>query len=169
MTQRRTRRSVRRSRPRRAVEWFDTNIITTLPSGTLKTFDLSAQVVDDEKKGMTVVRVIVDLVAQLSAVGTGGLVSMGIAMVAKEAGVAGAFPEVTDQEMEASWMWKRPNLTVSATNLNDQSTFTRFAYDTRVMRKFRFQDNELRLILESGVLTSTVNVNGIVRMLGMKS
>ncbi len=169
MTQQRRRRSSRVSRPRRAVEWFDTHFAQLLLTGTLITLNLSSQILDDEKKGMTVKRLIVDLRAQLSVAGTGGSVSMGVAMVSTEAAVAGAFPEPSDPNMEASWMWKQVNSTVSATNLSDFSSFTPFQIDTKTMRKFRFREQELRFIMEVGVTTAPININGLVRVLAAKS
>ncbi len=168
MTQRRRRRSFSR-RPRRTVEWHNTNLNQLLTSGSQISLELSAGIAQDEVKGMTVMRVIVDLVAQLSVAGTGGLVSMGIAMVAEEAVTAGGIPDTNVEANEASWMWLRALQTVSATNLSDRSSFTPFLYDSKVMRRFRFEELQLRWICNAGTLSANVNINGSIRVLVAKT
>ena len=157
-----------RSGPRRAVEWFDTFINETTSSGTQDNQDLTSGIVADERKGMTLVRTIIDLTCLLSAVGTGGLVHMGIFELQSDAAGALALPDVNDSD-EAGWIWRVGPRVISATNLNDVSMNSRFIADLRGQRKLTSEDHGLHFIFNAGTLTSDVNTDGLIRLLFKKA
>ena len=166
MARPRRRRTARRAR--RAVEWFDTALNQTLAPASKISLDLSSQIATDEKKGMTVVRVIVDLVGVLSVSGTGGLVSMGLAMISLDN--AGSLPEPNDPDQEIDWAWKTMNRTVANDSVNDQSQWTIFRYDSTVGRRFRFKEAQFRWIAEEhGGSLDNITINGQIRLLVAKS
>ena len=83
--------------PRRAVEWFDNIINETLTSSDQQIEDLTDQMADSEKKGATIVRLIIDITCVLTTAGTGGLIRLAIGMVDNDALAAGAVPEADDE------------------------------------------------------------------------
>ena len=137
MTQSR-RRPVRRGRrfggARRAFEWADELLDFTLASGGQNTVTLMPGVPDDEFKGLTVARLIIDLSAVLIAAGTGGMLGLGIMVVTLEALVALAVPDADEAGDQAGWMW-RSMQPVHTDSPNDRAQATRFVADIRSMRK----------------------------------
>ena len=131
--------------------------------------DLTAGVAQDEKKGMSVVRLIADLTATLITAGTGGLVSMGVCLISGEAATAASLPEPTDVDQEASWMWKVMNRLVASSSVNDRATWTPFFIDTHVRRRIRFEEQQLRWIAGQVGGTDNITINGHIRVLMQKS
>ena len=159
----------RRRGPRRQAEWFDTFINETTASGQQDVQDLSSPIAQDEKKGMTIVRIIIDLTTLLVTAGTGGLLSYGIALVSNEAAAAIAYPDADDEDdMGRGWLW-RARRVVSASNLNDVSMNSRLVYDIRAKRRFSSEDDGLYFIMDAGTLSSDVNTDGLIRVLALKS
>ncbi len=106
MTTRRRRSAPRSARaPRRATEWFDVIINMGTPVGGQDTINLSAAVLQDERKGMTLVRTILELDFLAITAGTGSLVSAGICMWPIEASSAGAFPDADQADYNPAWVW----------------------------------------------------------------
>ena len=169
MTQRRRGRRFTPRAPRKAVEWFDTKLNQTLAIGSQISLDLTSAIANDEMKGMMAVRLIVDLTCTLAAADTGGLVSMGVALVSTEAANAAAFPEPSATNPEASWMWKVMNRLVSAASVNDPTQSVKFGIDTKVKRRVRFQEQQLRWIADQTGGTGNITINGMIRLLMQKA
>ena len=166
---RRGRRS-RRYTPRAVrpkVQWFDTAINSILGSNGHISIDLSASIVKDERKGMKVVRTILDCEANLSLAGTGGLISMGMYMWPIEAITTLADP--ADDSQEVPWLWKVINRPVFTSAPTDLTQLQPFRVDTRVQRRFPTQEYDFRLDFQSGALSDNVNINGMCRVLVQKS
>ena len=169
MTQRGRRSGFRRSSsPRRAREWFDTIVNTTVSSAGQAVVQLGQDILDDEKKGMTIVRLIIDLVYQLSAVGTGGVVSSGICLVTDDAFGASVLPEADVSSDKPGW-WYRSVKTVYSATLNDRAQATNVQYDLKIGRKLPGEDVAISMIFDASALSSDVNIDGLVRLLALKS
>ena len=162
------RRGANRRGPRRAVEWFDFEINSALVQGSQSVVNLTANLQDDEKKGMTLVRTIVDLELAAQATGTGGKLSMGIVMVSDDSLAAGAVPDPEDNIDKPGWLWKSLRSFFTST-INDHAQATVVQHDLRGMRKFPASGADLVLIMTNFAGTVTVNVDGLIRMLWMKS
>ena len=132
--------------------------------------DLSSQIPADERKGFTLLRTIIDLTCLLSAAGTGGIVSMGIALVSLEAAAAAVFPNPEDDDdYGQGWIWRTKRV-IAATNVNDISMNSRFLYDLKSRRKFSSEDMTLYLmIVNDPAASASVNTDGLIRTLWAKS
>ena len=163
------RRGPRRSRqPRRAVEWFDRIIDETISSTGQQSNTLTADIASDEMTGMTLLRTIISIGANLSIAGTGGLLSMGIVQVTSDALAALALPDADIGTDKPGWLW-RASRTVFTSLVNDRSQETRFDIDLRTGRRLRGSANDLILVFDLGVSSADVNIDGLVRMLFAKS
>ena len=163
MALRRRTRSTQRAR--RAAEWYDAHIDYTAAASTQTAIDLGTLIAADEKKGMTVVRMLMDLSYRMSAVGTAIILDEGIAMVHNDAFVAGALPDPNDTDEQAGWLWrKRTRVQSEAITVSRQGT----VLDLRSKRKFPSEDHVLLYIsnTDSG---GGINVDGMIRGLYLKS
>ena len=162
------RRSGRRG-ARRAVEWFDFQInLTVAGSGGQNTVNLTANLQDDEKKGMTLVRTLIQLAAMPIATGAGSVLAMGIVMIEDDALAAGSVPEPGDNIQKPGWLWKTL-FSSSTAVVNARADATLIKEDLRGMRKFAASGSDLVLVAENIQGTVTVNIDGLIRMLWMKS
>ena len=166
-TRRRGGRRGRSRAPRRASEWFDTQINLTLSSASQTFQDLLLNVSDNLRKGMTIVRVIMDLYGVLSVAGSGGLIHLGLTIVNDDAISALAFPDVDNADEQPGWMW-RAAAVIATSDPNDSSQMVRFIRDLRSMRRLPGEDVSLMLIADSGTLTAPVNIDGLIRTLVLK-
>ena len=166
-----TRRTSRRRAParRRPVQWFDQVVNESTASGTQDTTLLTGGITDIVKKGMTLVRTIIDMTSVLSIAGTGGLMHYGIAMVSDEAVASGAFPDADSASDEPGWIWRVMGRVIASTNLNDISMNSRLVYDIKSRRMFKTQDWDLYLIIDAGTLSDIVNTDGMIRTLWQKA
>ena len=155
--------------PRRAREWADITVDSTLTVGTQTAIHLSSAILDDEKKGATVVRVIIDLEAVALTVGVGSVIALGLLMLDAEARAAGVGPDPQDDNDQPGWMWRTRKL-VFLSALNDRSQTTKIFMDVRSMRKFPGPDVDLAMVwaVVSGG-SSQVNLDGLIRVLWLKS
>ena len=152
---------------RRPVQWFDEIVTEILGSSDQQVDELSVDIRDEDKKGMTIVRTIVSLGANLTAAGSGGQLSVGLAMVNDDALAALTLPDA-DTIDEPGWLYRGVK-SVFTSVLNDHSQETRFDLDLKSRRKFTGTDQNLCLILDTGTISGgSINVNGRVRFLVMK-
>ena len=167
MTTRRRRAPARTRGPRRPVQWFDEIVSEVLASSDQQVDELSVDIVDNDKKGMTIVRTIVQLGANLTAAGSGGQLSVGLAMVNDDALAALTLPDA-DTIDEPGWLYRGVK-SVFTSVVNDHSQETRFDLDLKGRRKFTGTDMNFCLILDTGTISGgSINVNGRVRFLVMK-
>ena len=157
----------RSATPRRASEWFTTIVNETIESTDQELIDVGALVLNDEKKGMTIVRALVDLTLVLVAAGTGGNLAMGLLMVGTEALAALAVPDA-DQAADKGWMWRTQQV-VSSSLANDRSQHVRIVQDLKSRRRFRSDDDEVILVFNAGTLSGAINIDGTIRLLALKS
>ncbi len=165
MTQsRRGRRGSRGRAPRRVARWIDQFINLNVSTGGQITENLTVNLADAEKKGATLVRTIIDLEMNLSAPGSGGFVTLGATLVELDAIAAGAFPDVDISGEQPGWTFRmRKNVFTSSTNNHSEST--QFIGDFKSKRTLRGLSFDYMLIIDAGVLTASVNIDGSVRTL----
>ena len=170
MTTRRGRRSNRFTAraPRRKTQWFTERINLTLASGAgdQQVHDLSQSVDDDHKVGATVVRTILDFGAILQSIGTGAILTIGIAFVSDDAVVANAFPDPDIDFEPVSWLY-RTMRGISLSTANNQAEVSYFREDLKGKRRFQMGENNLYLIANIGVSAQSLNLDGLVRILVM--
>ena len=169
MTMRRRARGFRRGvrRARRAVEWFDSLINETVTTSQ-QTDDLSANIPSDEKKGMTIIRLLIDLVCAAAATGTGNVIAMGIAMVENDAVAAAAFPDPGAETDQPGWLW-REVFSVYTSTLNDRAQSVPIVRDIRARRRFPARQTSLYLIIDTVSGSTSINIDGSIRVLVAKS
>ena len=86
----------RSSGPKRMPVWFDNIVDQTLAGNGTLIFNLDNNIVQSVKKGLTIVRIIIDLLVMAQGTGTGGTLSAGICMVHGDARVGAAVPNPED-------------------------------------------------------------------------
>ncbi len=127
---------------------------------------LDLGVPSDEKKGLTLVRTIIEMSYIAVTAGTGSSVHAGIYLVEDDALSAGAFAEPGDSGDDAGWVWRLMNKPVYTSVSNDSSQQTLIKADIRAMRKYPGEDYSMAMIIEVPAGgNSTINTNGMVRML----
>ena len=166
MTTRRRRTSARASRgPRRAVRWIDTIVnLTNAGVGAQNVTSLLTNLRDQERKGATLLRMIIDLWLVAQTVGTGSLISLGTIQVTDDAVAAGSVPDPADTADEAAWRWRTHMPTFTAV-LNEQQSTARVQVDLRGKMTLRAVDNDFILVTDSGASATDVNIDGIIRCL----
>ena len=111
----------RRNSARRGVFWSDVLIDTSVSSVTQISVELTANLTEQELiKGMTLIRTIMHLSFALSAAGAGGNIVLGIAMIERDAGAAGALPDPISMSDQLGWLW-RDQISVFSSSTNDHS------------------------------------------------
>ena len=163
-----TRRSGYAARPKRGLFWIDTNIDETTGSAEQDSTDLTTLMVDDEKKGATLVRTILSLRSVLIAAGTGGLLGMGIVIVNDDALSAGVFPDANSAGDQPGWLWRR-QLPIATSDPNDSSQWLATDIDIRAKRTLTGEDSNLMLIINLGTSSASVNTDGWCRSLWMRA
>ena len=162
-------RRSRRSAPRRTVEWFDRIVnVNSIGAGTTQVFNLDGNMDVSVKKGSTIVRIILDIVAVALTAGTGTVLSVAIAMIEQDASTAGAIPDPEDEDEQPGWLYRTAS-PVFTSVVNDSTQAHRFFVDLKSRRKYAGEDYACQCILENHAAgMSAVNVDGISRMLVMK-
>ena len=123
---------------------------------------------DDEKKGATLVRTLIKLSCALTVGGAGGILHFGIAMLGADAIAAAAVPDTDNAGEQPGWMWRDMRV-VSTSAINDSTQHVRLDQEIKSKRRWPGQDMDLVLIIDAGVLTDPVNVDGLIRTLVAKS
>jgi len=163
MTSRRRRSRPGRAGPRRQFQWYTSHINEGVLDGAQANEVLSSGIVDNLKKGGTIVRILIDLTVAATAIGTGGTLGLGIYMVSDDALAATAFADVDAESEQAGWMWRTFTQYYTAV-LNDRASSTRLVYDIKSGRKFPGEDWECVLVLDNNVSGQVANVDGIIRL-----
>ena len=120
----------------------------------------------DTRKGVTVIRTLLDFAGLALAAGTGSLVSCGIYMCEDDAFNAGVLADPETEADQAGWLWRTIGQGVHTASVNDSTQERRWKEDLRGMRKYPGDDYTLCLVLqvEAGGF-STINFDGSVRTL----
>ena len=153
--------------PKRQAVWFDTIVDFTLAGNGTTLVSLDSNIIQAVKKGLTVVRTIIDLTVQPQGTGTGGTLSAGIAMYHGDAVAAGATPDPEDPNEQGGYLWRWAG-SAYVSVLNDRSQATKLVYDIKAKRKFPSEDHELIFIFNQDVGAFTHNVDGLIRVLCLK-
>ena len=158
--------SRRGSGPRRATEWFDTVFNQILPESTNTAISLSTNILDDEKKGMTVIRMLIDLQFFALSVNTKALLSGGIYIVESDALAVLALSDPSHADEQPGWTWRWSTvLSSDSTSISRQHVTA----DVHSMRKFPGEDTDLISVWELGAITNGAQITGIIRVLCKKA
>ena len=167
-TQRRRRpQGFGRRGPRRRTEWFDLTVNQTVAAGDQNSNDLTINMADVEKKGATLVRTLVQLYCAAVTVGTGSVLSLGIAMLNEDAAAAGSIPEADSDTDKPGWVF-RTVVPVFTDTANRFANLTVIKEDLRSRRRFQGSSDQIELILDNFAGSSAINVDGLIRLLIMK-
>ena len=128
--------------------------------------NLSSAVQDDEKKGMSVVRLLVRIAIQAATFNVNGELFLGIYMVEDDASAAAAFADPNAEGQATDWLWRERMLHNRDADAGPQVTTVE--RDLRSGRRFPARGYDLTLV---GFAASASNmvISGQVRVLYMKS
>ena len=113
----------------------------------------------DEVKGATVTRVILDLVYDISGVGTIDSLGIGLVVLNTDAIAVSAFPDPEDTFDQPGWLWR----TVHEVFQTDNPKF-RQHLDLRAQRKFGGEESNLVLLMKNAGV-NTISIHGFARTL----
>ena len=150
--------------PRRGMFWIDHFVNQTLASGGAFQDGLDGAIDPDEKKGLTLTRMIIDLTANLTAAGAGGTLSLGIYVCEQDAFAAGAISDCGDENEQPGWAW-RAHRPIYSSNVNDHSQASLIQADVSSQRKYPGEDYSLILVGELPASANSVNLDGMIRQL----
>ena len=117
-----------------------------------------------DKKGMTLVRMILELNLSAAGTGTGALLHAGIFLLHGDAKTAGVYADPEDQAEQAGYLWRWTG-TCFTSAVNDRSQQTQIKADLKSRRKYPSEDHELVLYMKATSSSITVNVDGLIRTL----
>ena len=128
--------------PRRLTAWDDFRMNNSTADGAFATFALMNNIADPEKRGCTLIRMILDFVlfpATPGAVSGRQLYSMGIGVVSDDAFSAGATglpnPEVDSDYPVGGWLWRKTVAVFDETLATGHVPPVQIQADLRAMRK----------------------------------
>ena len=153
---------------RRNREWFTKQLeFESLAALTQSGTQLCSGLQDSDRKGATLVRLILRLSFRSNSSNSDGELAFGIGFMNADAFAAGAFPDPNAADIpENQWLIQEPRL---AHLWVTQATFRHMMYDLRAMRKMRTQDDRCVLVLNNLSSTSTLDLHIGVRMLFLRS
>ena len=160
-----------RTRTRRLTAWDDEVIATDTPAGSSDTQLLCQNVADPEKRGCTLIRIIIRLsvFATVPGVVSGNVrMNYGIGLSSDDAFAANALPEagVADDFPVAGWLWRDAFVVRDETLASGIVDHQRIALDLRAMRKL--DRSSIWLRVEAAALEGTsfnVFTSGLIRCL----
>ena len=132
----------------RALQWFTKiqNDLAVANNGQ-SVVDLLASVVDDERKGATVTRIIYDIEARPDTVSAHKHLKWGITFVNRDAAVAGAYPDSDSESDRADWLM-RGVLSTTVVGLADGQAYAYRQGDIRSQRVWRAEESNLYIIFD---------------------
>ena len=140
---------------------------STVAASGQNLIDLTTEITAVEKKGLTVVRQIVDLTVSALTAGTGGRFFSAMMVMESDAFAAGAAPDLEVQGEDPGFLWRRVD-TVFTDVLNVRANSTLIRLDNRGMRKLPGEDVVLVLVLRQLASGISMNVDGLIRTLWMR-
>jgi len=152
------------SHPRRAREWFDTTLNFSVAAGGQGFLALSPFLLDDERKGATIVRTLIDFWISTVTANVFLDAYAGITFVTDDALSAGVLPDPSDDTDQPGWMWKKKIVVVSTSENVPEARNT--LVDLRSMRKFPGESVNPTFIIDS--VSGAFDVDGLIRMLVLK-
>ncbi len=152
--------------PRRGLFWRQTIINLGIAASASVFTDLLGGVAEDEKKGLTVTRVIYEwTVRPLTVDVSGAVIAFGMGVFNDDAIAAFSLPDPADAGDEFSWyMWSARN-EITTSVLNDFAQARTFRGDFRAQRKLPSEEDTFGLISERNASVVTLVVDGWVRSL----
>jgi len=151
----------------REKQWF-TSITpsTTLLSGAQTSIQLFNATIHGPRfiKGATVLRTLVDMKIQATAVAQQVGLFYGLAVVNEDARIAGALPEADDSADRADWMLRGRLSTIQA-SLSDASQWDTVRQDIRSGRTLHSEEDGLLMILDAETSGFTLSFNAFIRIL----
>ena len=149
------------------MEWFDKIIATNVPVNSTVGQAIDTIMPDSVVKGLSIARIILNLTANLATAGNGGNLTLGILKMTADAVAALVFPNPEDEADKPGWLFRRREV-VFASISNDYSQVNKIDVDLHTGRKYAGEDQLLVLVMNYTGLTESVNVNGLIRVLGRK-
>jgi len=150
--------------PRRKTRWVDEEIDMTFTSTIQLNQDLTANIIDSDKPGMTLIRMIGYLQFVMVVQSTGGILSMGITPANQDALAAGALPDAEVDVDQPGWLWRAQRnvfLNQSAAGMQDQ---VNVEFDLRSRRKLTSTGDNI-VFVATYVGLNNVNLDGMIRSL----
>ena len=149
---------------RKVVEWFNTivSVIHTAGAGTGETAELTTLVVQDERKGANIKRVILNLTLHLQTTGVSTRWTVGMYIIEGDANAANAFadPDGLDQP---GWLWQEQFVFQRDADAGPQ--VLQINRDFKTNRKLGSKQAHLIIVATTGTGESNVTVRGNARML----
>ncbi len=161
------RRRARARAPRRASEWFDSLIDVNVAAAAQVLVDLGQDILEDERKGMTIVRTIIRLAYELSSINTTAIMDLGLALISNDSRAAGSAPDADTADEQPGW-WFRDRIVIVGSAEGSQDVLYPQVADIKARRKFPGEDMDPVLILDANA-GSAIQVRGIVRLLCLKA
>ena len=137
---------------RRGLTWVDHIAINqgaTLTPGNLNNQNLTANLIDADRRGATVTRVLLTVSFRVSLIDTGTVAFYGVCMVHEDVAAGGVgIPDPAEDTDQPGWLMRdMARLTVS--DLEDQAQVVTIRADLRAQRKFRGVSENLHLVVEN--------------------
>ena len=145
--------------------WEDTKIDKTVTGGNSTDDTLVLGIPEDEIKGMTLTRLLMDLTIVAVTAGTGSIYAGGIFMAEGDAFAAAALPDPQEVGDDAGWVWRVAGIPVFNNDPNDRAQALRYVLDLRAQRKFIGEDYVLVIRNHNEGGASALNMNGFIRCL----
>jgi len=147
--------------------WADFRTDLVLASATQSFVDILQSAVIPERTGMTLVRTLIRMEYRLSIAGSGGFFDVALSIMDLDALSAGAGPDPADSAEQPGWTW-REHVAISSSLVNDNSQAVILTADVKSRRRFRGENFTYVLNHDMGVLSSSINADGMIRSLWMK-
>ena len=120
---------------------------------------------EDEIKGITLTRLLMDLTLTAPSAGSGSTYAGGIYVCEEDAFAAAAVADPGETGDDAAWVWRVAQIPVFTGTNNDHSQSNRYVLDLRAQRKFLGEDYVLILNQTNMSGASNINIDGIIRCL----
>jgi hypothetical protein len=134
----------------RQLIWHDNIAINqTVLTDAQAAIDLTAGMIDADKRGCTITRVLYQLFVRANTVDAAANFHYGITLMHEDA-TGAAVPDADEQTDEPGWLTRMGGF-VMMTNLADGSQVYRAEGDLRAQRKFRGPSEQLQFIIDQDV------------------
>ena len=153
---------------KRELVWQDRLVNLAMAQNATQTLDLTLNLANDERKGMTLVRTIISLDFNSRTAGAGNHIRMGIYKADGDAMAALALPDPGTETDNPGWIF-RDSLFLSTTAANDGSQGRQIHADVRAQRKLLAESDVVAMIFETAGVAITIDIDGLVRTLWKRS
>ena len=152
--------------PRRQRQWFVAQVnVEGLGALGQNGLAIDAGINLNDRKGMTIVRIIGDLAFASSVAGGQGRLGAGIGFVNDDAATASAFPDPNRNDvLDTDWLWSVQNV-FHEWNTGTGQVFHHINFDVRAKRKWRTRGDGLFLVTNNNDATNALNIKGYLKYL----